>query len=415
MVSYPPYFIEAGSDPLILILSIGIILILIGISVIIIESKCKNQNIKNILYLGLLLQLGVVIVDHFIMAFPTIILDPRAFERSGWYSYLFDVNIGRGEYNYWIINPIYKLLKIRVAIIFSVINIVFTILTNLNILECLTKLKIEKKLIKNLMVIVVLSPISIIMKAGIQREAIIIVFLSYSLKNFLDYSLKGTFSKMIKSFIFIGIAAIFHSGVIFLAIGYVFFLLSGKKSQTIKQIFIFLIAILGFILFKDQLLDKVGGGDINQIIKMNNMEFLKEAGSAYLTSVSTTSLIQIIIYLPLFIFYFLYSPTPDMFRGILDIITFVLNSSVFLYLTIGGYYFYKKNNKNLLKIERKISKVLCISLLATTIVFSIGTRNAGTAMRHRDKLIPFLIVSFAIVKNRNIREKDNEGIFDQVR
>ena len=415
MVSYPPYFVEAGSDPLILILSIGIILVLTGISVIVIESKCKNQKIKNILYLGLILQLGVVIIDHFIKAFPTIILDPRAFERNGWYSYLYDVNIGRGKYNYWFINPIYKLLKIRVAIIFSVINVFFTILTNLNILECLNKLKIDKKLIKNLMIIAVLSPISIIMKAGIQREAIIIIFLSYSLKNFLDYSLKKTFSKMIKSFIFIGIAAVFHSGVIFLSIGYLFFLLSGKKSQTIKQIFIFLIAILGFIIFKDQLLEKVGGGDINHIIAMNNMEFLKEAGSAYLTSISTNSLLQIIMYLPLFIFYFLYSPTPDMFRGILDIITFVLNSSIFIYLTIGGYYFYKKNNKNLLKIERKILKAIYISLLATTIVFSIGTRNAGTAMRHRDKLIPFLIISFAIVKNRNIREKDNERIFDQVR
>lgn len=415
MVSYPPYFVEAGSDPLILILSIGIILVLTGISVIVIESKCKNQKIKNILYLGLILQLGVVIIDHFIKAFPTIILDPRAFERNGWYSYLYDVNIGRGKYNYWFINPIYKLLKIRVAIIFSVINVFFTILTNLNILECLNKLKIDKKLIKNLMIIAVLSPISIIMKAGIQREAIIIIFLSYSLKNFLDYSLKKTFSKMIKSFIFIGIAAVFHSGVIFLSIGYLFFLLSGKKSQTIKQIFIFLIAILGFIFFKDQLLEKVGGGDINHIIAMNNMEFLKEAGSAYLTSISTNSLLQIIMYLPLFIFYFLYSPTPDMFRGILDIITFVLNSSIFIYLTIGGYYFYKKNNKNLLKIERKILKAIYISLLATTIVFSIGTRNAGTAMRHRDKLIPFLIISFAIVKNRNIREKDNERIFDQVR
>lgn len=415
MVSYPPYFVEAGSDPLILILSIEIILILIGISIIIIESKCKNQSIKNILYLGLLLQLMVVIIDHFIMAFPTIILDPRAFERNGWYSYLYDVNIGRGKYNYWIINPIYKLLKIRLAIIFSAINIFFTILINLNILECLTLLKIDKKLIKNLMIIVVLSPISIIMKAGIQREAIIIVFLSYSLKNFLGYSLKKTFIKMIKSFIFIGVAAIFHSGVIFLSIGYLFFLLNEKKAQAMKAIFIFLIAILGFILFKDQLLEKVGGGDINHIISMNNMKFLKEAGSAYLTSISTTNLFQIIMYLPLFIFYFLYSPTPDMFRGILDIITFILNSSIFLYLTIGGYYFDKKNNKNLLKIERKILETIYISLLATIIVFSIGTRNAGTAIRHRDKLIPFLVVSFAIAKNKNIRGKDNERIFDQVR
>lgn len=409
MVSYPPYFVEAGSDPLILILSIGIILVLIGISVTIIESKCKNQNIKNILYLGLLLQLGVVIVDHFIMAFPTIILDPRAFERGGWYSYLYDVNIGRGKYNYWIINPIYKLLKIRVAIIFSAINVFLTILINLNIYNILKRLNINRKLLKQLIFIVALSPISLIMKAGIQREAVIIVLLSYSLKNFINYIYIKKSLNIILAFFYIGMAALFHSGVIFLAGGYLIYLVGGKATK-IYQYLIILGILIVFLIFKESLLKTVGGGDVEQIIQWNNMTFLKEAGSGYLTNISTTSLGQIFLFLPLFMFYFLYSPTPEMIRGVLDIATFSLNSTIYIYFTIYGFYLYRKIKNRLFYREKRLIKALTISLVLTVMVFSIGTRNAGTAMRHRDKLVPFLCVCFSIIKNREIieRKKINE-------
>ena len=162
------------------------------------------------------------------------------------------------------------------------------------------------------------------------------------------------------------------------------------------------LGIIGFILFKDTLLEKVGGGDVDRIIAANNYTSLKMAGSGYLQSVTTTSLGQIIAYLPLFMFYFLYSPTPDMFRGLLDIISFILNSSIYLYFTFYGFYLYRKIKKRLTLTEKKIVKYLFISAIFTVAVFSVGTRNAGTAMRHRDKIVPLLIVIFAIIKNRYI-------------
>lgn len=402
------YFLKANKDAVVLLVSIAIIFFLIGISIFIIELKCKNEKIKKILYLGFIIQLLIVFIDHFVVAFPTIILDPRAFESFGWYSYLFDAKIGRGEYNYWIINPIYKLLKIRVAIIFSAMNVFFTILINLNLYKILKKLKVDRKLLEILMIIIVLSPISLIMKAGIQREAIIILFISYSLKYFIDYVFNEEILRILRAFIFIGIASSFHSGVLFLVSGYLIYLLRSKNSSKIYQYFILIIVITMFLVFKDKLLETVRGGNIESIISWNNYSTLKEAGSGYLKNISTTSLGQIIIYLPLFVFYFLYSPTPDMIRGVLDIATFTLNSSIFIYFTIYGAIIYKKIKRKLNYREKEIIKYLVISLISTIIVFSIGTRNAGTAMRHRDKMVPFLVVCFGIVKNREILEKKNE-------
>lgn len=394
------YFNIAQREPIVLILGIVILLILMVVGIGTINIKCKDSKIKIAMYLAFIIQIAILIIDNYIKDFPLINVDARAFEGLGWFSYENNVNVGRGNYNYLIINPIYKLLGVRVAIIFGVINVYCHILINLNIYKILNLLKIERNLKRFLMYILIISPISLIMRAGILREAIIIVCVSYSIKCFIEYVFESNFYKVILSFISIGIGAIFHSGVIFLAIGYFFYLLDGEKNQKFIQFLILLIGLIGFIIFKDKLLMTVGGGDIDAILAYNNDNTLKSAGSAYLTNITTTSLVKIVVYLPLFIFYFLYSPTPDMIRGILDIVTLVLNSSIYLYITFVGLITYKNVKSKLSQKEKKIVKSLLIGVLFTIAVFSVGTRNAGTAMRHRDKILPFLIVIFAIIRNK---------------
>lgn len=398
------YFNIAQREPIVLILGIVILLILMIVGFGTINIKCKDNKIKTVMYLAFIIQIVILVIDNYIKDFPLINVDARAFEGLGWFSYENNINVGRGNYNYLIINPIYKLLGVRVAVIFGAINIYCHILTNLNIYKILNFFQIERNLKRFLMYILIISPISLIMRAGILREAIIIVCVSYSLKNFIEYIFENNFYKMIISFISIGIGAIFHSGVIFLAIGYFFYLLGGKKNQKFIQFLILLIGIVGFVIFKDKLLMTVGGGDIDRILAYNNDNTLKSAGSAYLTSISTTSLAQIGAYLPLFMFYFLYSPTPNMIRGMLDIVTLALNSSIYLYITFVGLITYKNVKSKLSQKEKKIVKSLLIGVVFTIAVFSVGTRNAGTAMRHRDKILPFLIVIFAIIRNKYFME-----------
>lgn len=398
------YFNIAQREPIVLILGVVVLLILMIVGFGTINIKCKDNKIKTVMYLAFIIQIVILVIDNYIKDFPLINVDARAFEDLGWFSYENSINVGRGNYNYLIINPIYKLLGIRVAAIFGAINIYCHILINLNIYKILNLFQIERNLKRFLMYILIISPISLIMRAGILREAIIIVCVSYSIKCFTEYIIKNNFYKVIISFISIGVGAIFHSGVIFLAIGYFFYLLGGKKNQKFIQFLILLIGIVGFVIFKDKLLMTVGGGDIDRILAYNNDNTLKSAGSAYLTSISTTSLAQIGAYLPLFMFYFLYSPTPNMIRGMLDIVTLALNSSIYLYITFVGLITYKNVKSKLSQKEKKIVKSLLIGVVFTIAVFSVGTRNAGTAMRHRDKILPFLIVIFAIIRNKYFME-----------
>lgn len=404
------YFNIAQKESIVLILGVAILLILIILGVVIINIKYKDNKIRIAMYLAFIIQLIILIIDNYIVDFPLINVDARAHENWGWFSYENNVNIGRGNYNYLIINPIYKLIKIRVALIFGAINIIAHILISLNIYKIFNILKIEKKLKRFLMMIVILSPISLVMRAGLLREATIILFVSYSLKAFIEYTFyKNPFS-IVRMFLYLIISSLFHSGTIFLTMGYFIYLLSGVKNQKIFQWGILLVAIIGFILFKDQFLEAVGAGDVDRILAYNNSTELKSAGSVYLESITTNSLGQIVVFLPLFMFYFLYSPTPEMIRGALDIITLLLNSSIYIYITIIGIKTYKKVRKRLSKREKQIVKALLFSVILTIAVFSVGTRNAGTAMRHRDKVLPFLIVSFAIIRNKYFMELKSRKI-----
>ena len=404
-----PYYAATNGDIAALLVGIISIIVLIVLSAILINSKVKENSIKKILFLMVFIQITIAFIDNYVMVFPLMGFDARAFEGLAWFSYENGVNVGRGAYSYYILNPLYKIIGVRSAITIEVLNILFNVLINLNIYSVLIKLKIKRKLLILLIFISALSPISLIYRTGILREAIIIMFISYSLKYFINFTInKKANIEILKAFIMVGLGAIFHSGVIFVTTGYLITLLSGKKNQKIFQYLVLILGIIGFILFKDILLEKVGGGEIETIIAANNRDTLKMAGSGYLQSISTTSLGQIIIFLPLFIFYFLYSPTPDMFRGGLDIISFILNSSIYLYFTFSGFYLYRKVKNRLTLAEKKIIKYLFISALFTIAVFSIGTRNAGTAIRHRDKIVPLLIVIFAIIKNRTILLKEKK-------
>lgn len=398
-----PYYAVTNGDIAALLVGILSIIVLIVLSAILINSKVKENNIKKILFLMVFLQITIAFIDNYITAFPLMEFDARAFEGLAWFSYENGVNVGRGAYSNYILNPLYKLIRVRSAMTIEVLNIFFNILTNLNIYSILKNLKIEKKLLILLIFVSALSPISLIYRTGVLRESIIIMFISYSVKYFINFiiSKKGNIEAL-KAFIMIGLGSVFHSGTIFITTGYLIALLSGKKNQKIFQYLVLVLGIIGFIIFKDILLEKVGGGDIESVIAANNRASLKMAGSGYLQSISTTSLGQIVVYLPLFMFYFLYSPTPDMFRGILDIISFSLNSSIYFYFTLYGFYLYRNVKNKLTLTEKKIIKYLFISIIFTVAVFSIGTRNAGTAIRHRDKVVPLLLIVFAIIKNKDI-------------
>lgn len=241
------------------------------------------------------------------------------------------------------------------------------------------------------------------------REAIITLFLSISVYYFIRYFIRRRLSYLAFVFGSILICAYFHSGMIMGLLAYAGLLMiyDNEKKQFVvsfSKIFslllvfsVMLIFLLSTSIFTGYFEGILNGEDSEQVM-LEKLNYETGAGSAYLTFINFDSPISVVLFLPLKIIYFLFSPMPWDVRNVTDIISFIFESCVVLYLC----------NITLRNITHKSKNHLCISIfiifISLTILYSLGTSAAGTAIRHRDTILPVLIVAASFSFN-NLRCK----------
>lgn len=293
------------------------------------------------------------------------------------------------------------------------INVMLGMAIIILIYKSIKMLNIKKRNINVMVLIISLFPNALIFSAILLRENFITFFVTLSLYYFIKWYMEGKFKNQLLSIIFILLASSFHSGVIGILVGYVFtFILYNRninsfrisvKSIIIGLIFIFLgIAIINQ---SDAFLAKFKNlEEIDDIIGAANYRI---GESTYLTSLKLNSLWQIILYSPIYTFYFLTSPLPLNWRGVKDIVTFIIDSS--LYLVIIFTFIKKIKDRKKLTNNKDILLSLSVSAMTTIFIFAIGVQNAGTAMRHRHKILPLLIIILAILQNeKGLLKKDSK-------
>jgi hypothetical protein len=93
--------------------------------------------------------------------------------------------------------------------------------------------------------------------------------------------------------------------------------------------------------------------------------------------------------MPLRLVYFVFSPMPYDVRGVGDLAAIILDSSFYYFLVYIIVRSRKIMNDNMFRI---LPKIFFILFLTVSIGFALGTENSGTAMRHRSKIFPALII-----------------------
>ena len=84
-----------------------------------------------------------------------------------------------------------------------------------------------------------------------------------------------------------------------------------------------------------------------------------------------------------------------MWRGMADITAFMFSSLYYL-VTILSVLKYLRLGEATNKRNRVIVISLFVVALATSFVFAWGTSNAGTASRHRDKMVTLMAILWAL-------------------
>lgn len=245
--------------------------------------------------------------------------------------------------------------------------------------------------------VVCLLPNFAILSAIFLREALITMLVSLSFLCFVRWVYDSGRYNLILAFLLVLCSSYFHGGTVAVAGGYAvvvaFYSRKAKALRfTSKTIFIVCFFFFAFAFFYiqygDILFAKIAGIDsISEVAGYDNI-----GGSSYARYVGNSdNIFNMILYTPLRMAYFLFSPFPWMWRGISDIVAF-FGSSLFYLVTIWQIV------RTLVRYpdSRKGMVMICaLVLLATVFVFGWGVSNAGTAARHRDKIVVVSAVALA--------------------
>lgn len=280
------------------------------------------------------------------------------------------------------------------------LNVAFWVFSAVYLLKALIHLKIDKKLIFISLLIFSAMPNSIFMSSILLRESIIVFFITVSLYYFIKWFSDGKFSDFLLAVILALMSMLFHSGMIGFVAAYMlaFLFLSTKTPKRASQTVLYLLffSLLFIIMFQnaDLFLSKFMSPEGEAITEI---EISGDSGSAYLTSLNGMTGITAILVAPLKMFYFMFSPLPLDWRGMGDIVSFFFDSSIYLFLvgaTVLGLV------KSDMPMRNKI--FIALFLIVTVFVYSYGTQAAGTAMRHRNKIIPLLLITFTMSNTKQL-------------
>jgi len=235
-------------------------------------------------------------------------------------------------------------------------------------------------------------PATLCLSGVLLREAWVQFFLMLSALCFLLWYKKGGVGYEIGCMIAVLAAMLMHSGCVGALVAYMvgFLICRTWKSVGLRNYAVTagvaVVMILPLLWVPEYLLAKfVNAASTDKALDIVPVV----AGSTYLLWMQKLSVAVRLLLSPVRMFYLLFSPLPFDWRGLTDVAVFCVDSIVYLVLIILMF------RPPLLGKDFQLKRFLGYSVLLMTFVFAFGTSNAGTAVRHRAKFAPILILTAA--------------------
>ncbi|MFT4644677.1 MAG: hypothetical protein ACI8ZX_001083 [Planctomycetota bacterium] len=269
----------------------------------------------------------------------------------------------------------------------------------------LFKLKDSKKFF--FLVLYGLYPQNIIFSSILLREAIIQFLFIYSILFFTKWLMKNNRVDLYKTLFFVLLSSVFHSGMLFslFVYGFIFLFLDLKKyklnfSFKRKTLFVFCCGIAVILIAYNM---SFLNSKFSFLLPDSNSSFIEKydarvgvelGGASYLIDYKINSVVDLITLAPLKLFYFIFSPMPYDVRGGSDLVAIIFDSSFYYFLFFSVLRGRKKIKGSVFRIFPNVFFTL---FLIMALVFALGTENSGTAMRHRSKILPTLLLALVFI------------------
>lgn len=367
--------------------------------------KAYNRNIVAILIVAYLARLGILFLDYNGIPIIHSGADSETFYRIAVNNMQLPANSHYYLTNYTVLlTYLFKLVGPQKLFV-QYINVLLGMTTLVYTYKSLRLLEVGKKGVIIAMWILALMPNQVILSSILLRESIIISTFTISMYYLLKWIREGETLSMVLSLFFIVLSSVMHSGMLGVALGFLIVFASYQRSSgklkfskrlivavPLALVFIVVLIISGIATsYLNFLLNPDNMSSSEALLEMATTES-SDAGSAYLVGVNTDSIPKLLLFLPLKILYFLFSPMPWNWRGIGDIISFVLDSAIILWMFWAIYYPSSKKRPKANPSSRSIVHIIMLGVWISIAMYSLGTSTAGTAMRHRANFIPAILV-----------------------
>ena len=268
-------------------------------------------------------------------------------------------------------------------------------------LQIFQRFRTNRRAGKIMLAVGMFAPNFMILNVILLREALVACALIVSFYCFVLWFKDNKFGGLVLAVTFTLIAASFHSAAIAPAIGYaicIVFYDRNRGTFRFKATTVFLIVICIAVVY---VIDQLFGATVfRRFIGVDSIPALMaaagraEQGEAVYSILIFTGndALDFLVNTPLRMVYFILSPLPWDWRGIIDVLAFAMSSSFYGYV----YYLAYKALRNRQSENRQMIILLLLIAIISAFIFGWGVSNAGTAMRHRDKFFLLHLLMFGL-------------------
>lgn len=394
------------------------ILLLMGLIVLIIKCVDQENNnsiwIRNILILGCIARIFLMYISIYgggKFGIPFINTDEHIYLEA-LEKYLY----GKELYATW-----YKTFVYWVMCIFGyaremihLLNIICFALSYWILQKMFNKYEIREKLQMFGFLLFSFFPTYLLLSSSHLREGFMIFFGIIALYAFDRIIDEKKYSYIVLMVISVGVAAIFHSGAISLLAPFVLWLIFYDKEENKfvvnkkKVYFLVALALFAVVIITSPIgrlalayLPMSLTDALVQIQDRVNVATVR-ARSNYLMNIEANDMYDILFWWPLKMFYFQFSPLPDNWSSVTDVIGFLTDS---LFYIIASVLFIKLS---FVKKYRWNGLFFLAQMVCFQVVYAWGTTNAGGAMRHRVKIMGVVLAGVVYALEMLLREKRNK-------
>ncbi len=396
--------------------SAGIVLVSF---VFLVESRAKLGRDSYVFFVAFLVRLCVLLVDYSVsgVSVPHSGMDTENFYRIACNNIAKPLYLRYYLTNYTVfLTFLFDLIGPQ-RLFAQYINVLFGMITLVYLYKSLLLCGIKGRAKNVALWTIALMPQMVVFSAILLRESLIIALAMSSFYFFLKYMKSGSFKPLIPCIALALGSAALHSGMLGFLAGYIVCLIiydrySQRVRVKVRSIIIGLVVLVFIVIvglktgltteYLKFLIDPSGAFSSDLLLERMNSDDTM-AGSAYLQWVNSHSNIQLLAFSPLYVIHLMFSPLPWYWRGVSDVVAFLLDSLFYLSVV---YLIFKRRSKGVsYRWSRGQLNLLLLGLFLSVFMYALGTGSAGTAIRHRANFFPVLVLIAAMAQEKTTSKR----------